>query len=481
MNLALPPISCKVPTPEDLAIAIVRAVGDKPEALWLEPSHGEGVFLRALAGLGVTQKRIVAIDLDPQPAISDNLAQSLRRVDFLKWAQTTEKRFDFIVGNPPYVSIKRLRPSLRQIASRVEDIDGNPIGTRANTWYAFVISAIRLLKNGGSFAFVLPSAAEFADYTLELRTALKDSFESLEIFRSKKSMFPGVQEGTVVAIARGYGQKTFRYRRREFSDKKSLIAALLKQPKGRGKLCPDAKIHSGTPLMSIAKIRLGGVTGDAGYFLMNEERRKNLGLPTQTMKPVVSKAKQLRSATIDQREWDTLRQSGERIWLFSPRENDKLHREVRDYLELDAEVGGCNKRAFKVAARQPWYTVPLPAEPHAFISGMAQAGPWLSFNEMNSLNATNTLYVVTFRDKYQEDWYKWGLAMLTSAGQTQIRQIGRRYADGLIKYEPGLLAKLVLPSMKHRLSYRELYHDAVEALLDGNLRISKKIADANLA
>lgn len=481
MQLALPPLSCKVPTPDDLAKAMVSALGDAPGSSWLEPSHGTGVFLSAISRLGVSKERLYAVDLDPDFHPLDDLAQTYRRIDFLKWAQTTTHRFDRIVGNPPYVAIKRLPKSLRHTASRVADVDGNPIGTGSNVWYGFVVSAIRLLKPGGSLAFVLPSAAEFADYTSELRVALKDSFESLEIFRSKRSMFPGVQEGTVVAIARGYGQKNFRYRRREFSDKASLIGALSKKAKTVGRSCPEIQFHSGTTLTSVARIRLGGVTGDAKFFLMNEDRRKALGLPISAMTPVLTKAKQLKAATIDRKEWDTLKRTGERIWLFNPQEKDKLQKEVQDYLELETNSGGCNKDAFKIVARHPWYTVPLPEEPHAFISGMAKAGPWVSFSEMNGLNATNTLYVVTFQERYREDWYKWALAMLTSVGQKQIRQMGRRYADGLIKYEPGLLAKMVLPSMRRRSNYRDRYHQAIEALLEGDVRMAKKIADSNLA
>src|SRR5947209_8890720 len=343
MRLALPPMSCKVPTPVDLASAMVAAVGDKPGAIWLEPSHGTGVFVRAISKIGVPKRRLVAVDLDPTAFTSDTLAQVTRRIDFLRWARTTDYRFDRIIGNPPYVAIKQLRPSLRKTASTVEDFDGNPIGSRANMWYAFVVSSIRLLKPGGSLAFVLPSASEFADYTSELRTALKDKFESLEILRCERSMFENVQEGTVVAIARGFGTKPFRFRRRVFSNKDELIAALLQKSKIRGKSCPEPTAHSGIAFGDVARIRLGGVTGDAGYFLMNESRRNELGLPTQAMVPVVSKAKHIKTSIIDRGKWLNLKESDERVWLFSPKDDRAKHSEVKAYLELKTELGGWNR------------------------------------------------------------------------------------------------------------------------------------------
>lgn len=481
MTIALPPISCKVPTPPDLASAMVKALGDKPGAKWLEPSHGDGVFLRALSNAPVSPERIVAIDLEPQPSESDILANTFRATDFLSWASATDLQFDYIVGNPPYVSIKRLEPSLRRTASQVLDIDGNPIGTGSNMWYGFVVSAIRLLSKGGSLAFVLPSAAEFAHYTTELRSALKDSFESLEIYRCKRSLFENVQEGTVVAIARGYGYQPFRYRRREFEDKASLINALSSNKKFRGKSCPTNCSSEGfavTRLDSIAKIRLGGVTGDASYFLMNDKRRKELRLPVSAMTPVVSKAKQIRSATIDKEQWSKLKDSGERIWLFNPKENQTKEESVSDYLELDLDDGGCNREAFKVSNRDPWYRISLPETADAFISGMSQSGPWLTINKMPRLSATNTLYVVAFNDRDSDVWYKWALAMLTSVAQKQIQRIGRRYADGLIKYEPGPLGKIVLPEMEEHSDFKTLYDSAVKSLLSSKLAAAKKIADS---
>jgi hypothetical protein len=112
---------------------------------------------------------------------------------------------------------------------------------------------------------------------------------------------------------------------------------------------------------------------------------------------------------------------------------------------------------------------------------MSQHGPWLSINEMDGLNATNTLYVVTFRSRNREAWYMWALALLSSTAQRQIRRIGRRYADGLIKYEPGALGKIELPALKEDADHRSLYARAVRALLAEDLRMTKDIADSVIA
>jgi adenine-specific DNA-methyltransferase len=479
MRLALPPNSCKVNTPPDLAKAIVQAVGDGPGLSWLEPSHGSGVFIEAIAQLGVSKRRIVAVDLDPTPTPADRVATTTRGVDFLRWAQEADRRFDRIVGNPPYISIKQLRASLQRTAAGVLDIDENPIGRGANTWYAFVLASLRLLKKDGCLGFVLPSAAEFTNYSAGLRVAVHNTFRSLELYRCTRPLFDGVQEGTIVAIARGYGSGPCKIRRKRYSTRAGLIGALT-SGKLAGRECrakPSQSSADMVPLKSIATLRLGGVTGDASFFLMDEAKRQSLQLPTSAFTPVVSKARHVRFAYLRRNVWNELKEADERVWLFNPtplliRDNWR----IRKYLYPKA--GGCNREAYKIVDRKPWYQTPLLSRADAFISGMSQEGPWLCINEFSQLRATNTLYVLRFADQYRRERYMWALALLTSIAQRQVRGIGRHYADGLVKYEPGPLGEVELPKLRPDENYRKLYDQAMRKLLASDLAAAKDIADS---
>lgn len=481
MKLALPPISCKIYTPPALADAIVCALGDNPRASWLEPSHGTGAFLKAIKLLGVPKGRIVAVDLDRTVSAADNLATTFRGVDFLRWANETEYRFDRIVGNPPFISIKHLPASLQNLAASILDVNGHPIGRGANVWYAFVLASLRLLKRDGCLSFVLPSAAEFANYSAAIRQTVVETFNSLELYRCDRPLFENVQEGTLVAIARGYGAPPCKVSRKYFETPEGLIEGLSRSGTGTGHKCPAGRIQrtaSTITLNSVASIRLGGVTGDASYFLMNEERRQSLELPSAALMPVVSKAKHLRSAFMNWKTWCDLRSSDQRVWLFSPSDKVAKYKEVSAYLNLDVDNGGCIREAYKVSIRKPWYRTPMPEQADAFLSGMSQYGPWFCINEMQGLNATNTLYVVTFKNRRQEVWHMWALALLSSLAQRQIRRIGRRYADGLLKYEPGPLGKIELPQLREDVDYRTLYTKAVGALLAADIGMAKDIADS---
>jgi hypothetical protein len=485
MPIPVPPASCKVYTPDDLASAMVKAVGDEPNAQWLEPSHGHGAFLRAIATLGVSKHRITAVDLDRRPSESDRLARTVRGVDFLDWATRTGTKFDRIVGNPPYVAIRRLPSKLRRVAASVGGLDGKPIGVAGNLWQAFVLSSLEVLAPGGSLSFVLPSAAEFANYSTELRRTVRDHFDVLELFRCDRPLFDDVQEGTVVAIARGFGGGPCRFRRKEVATREALIGELQRRPKVRRARCPIQTrpvSNASTTLGDVATIRLGGVTGDARFFLLTESERKAAALPSQACMPVLSRSRHLKSATIDIAGWRQLRDCDERVWLFNPPDRVLEDSAVQRRLNLLPSGGGCNRSAFKVAARDPWYRTPMPAVPDAFISGMQSDGPWLTLNLMPNLSATNTLYVVHFADFIADnEKFAIALGLLTTKARKQLSRKARRYADGLWKYEPGTLREVIIPEPSSCGNCKSLYIRAMGALLKGDYAGARSLADSAFA
>ena len=483
-KIPLPPESCKVYTPINLAQAMVNALGDESTAQWLEPAHGQGVFLKALRNIGVPKRRIRALDLDLEPSTQDVLARTTRGIDFLAWSSLTTERFDKIIGNPPYVAISQLPVVLQRTAVSVLNLKGYPIGKGANTWYAFVLASFRLLNRGGSLAFLLPSAAEYADYSNDLRESVGASFRTLDIYRCLRPLFAEVQEGTIVAIARGYNQGPSIVRRREVSDLDELERVMAQ---GTLSQTPPCRRHIGQApaniqtLGELATIRLGAVTGDARFFLLTEAERKELQLPLNSVRPVVSRARHLQAAVIGRQSWSALKRDNQRIWLFSPPDSALTDLHIKRYLSRSPRDGGCRRSNYKVSIRDTWYRTQLPQEPHGLISGMSQQGPWICFSTMKGLNATNTLYVVNFHDEIEDNLrFGWALGLLTLAAQRQIRSLGRRYADGLRKYEPSGLKQIRLITPANDCLYRPCYILAVRALLSGQRQEAISIAEQAL-
>lgn len=447
-----PVSTCRVMTPFPIADAIVRALGESGSETWLEPSHGDGVFLKALAGMKVPARRVWATDLHRSRRPNDRYAQVVRGVDFLGKSWPGRDGFDRIVGNPPFVAIERLHGYARKVAAETIDPDGNPIGANANTWYAFVCRAIQLLRAGGHLGMVLPASAEFASYCSGGRSCLPELFEEIGLYRVKKSPFGQVQDGNVVLIAKGYhgGKRltTTCYQRVEVEESVALVERLRSTARVRSRRCrPAEELKQGEARVSdLARIGIGAVTGDAKYFLLSEERRKELGLPVGACRFVLTRAQHLRRAVIERDTFTALRTENKRVLLFRPPPSLEDHPRVQAYLRRPVVVGGCRRKNTKVQSRQCWYRTVMPLSPDGFLSGMSSHELMVTLNRCPGLSATNTLYVVRMLGaKPESSCLNLAIALLSQQARKQVAKKRRWYSGGLLKIEPGDLADVIVP------------------------------------
>lgn len=502
------PPSCVVVTPAPLARAMIRAIGDVPDAKWLDPCVGRGAFVSALALEGVHASRIRALDLDPIRSVTDRHARTLRPREFISWSANTNERFSRIVANPPYIALSRMPIEARRAAASTELPNGETIQASANCWLAFLAASLRLLIEGGNLCYVLPAAWDFADYAGVIRAELPNRFSELEVHRSSRPLFPEVLDGSVVLVARGYRQngaavRSARETRRfEHGGSAPLIKSLTERVRKDKGHAPPNEVRR-TPLekrlgvaavarakktvtlngaalllRDVMEIRIGAVTGDAKFFVLSEEKRQALRIPVSALTPIVSRARHLTAGRLGSRAWSRLRAEGEGVWLFRPSLRLADNAAIRSYLDLQVEKGGCNRDAYKVMARDPWYHTPLPKAAHGIMSGMSSWGPWVVFNDVPRLSATNTLYVVRFVNEETRDLRAaWAMWLLTSDARDQLVQIARKYADGLVKYEPGDLERLVARTPTRHRGASRAYSGAVAAMLAGRRRESRAIAD----
>ena len=451
-----PPRSCKVYTPRKLAEAMVAAAGITTDSDWLEPSSGAGVFIEVLSENAIPRSRITAIDLARKAHNADSLATTIRGIDYLAWTIAKPRQFDRIVGNPPYVPFDELPIRARSFARAIGiGMDNCLLPGTANLWAPFVAAAVRQLRGGGSLAFVLPAAWDYADYARGLRAWLPTLFREFHVFRCARPLFDEVEEGSVVILGRGFGIQGSGVHRHECENLDLLIAALLAASPAQETLGNEQfrkSPVSGVRLGDIAEIRIGAVTGDNHYFLLTEEDRIAHNLPVAALQPVVSRASHVCTEAITSAQWKKLKNSNERIWLFRPPDALLSTRSVARYLQRSAEDGGCNRAGQKVSIRTPWHRTPLPQPPHAFISGMAGKAPRLCLNRVKNLTATNTLYVVRFSQNIAlRDRLRIAEAVESPEVATQVSRLLRRYPGGLLKLEPSDLCDVRLPETFRRL------------------------------
>jgi adenine-specific DNA-methyltransferase len=479
-----PPTTCVVYTPDSLASAMAFAVGTTQGSSFLEPCVGNGSLVKALSAQGVDRSSIRAVELDQNKSEADKYAKVLRGRDFLSWSLSTKERFDSILSNPPYLALHRLPNRLRENALRIVDpFSSRPISLGSNYWHAFLCASLHLLRDNGSMCFLLPAAWEFADYAKELRNSLPNKFREFEIHRSRTPLFAGLQEGSVVLVAHGFRQVNKRSIRTEHQSLPEIANSLYKPAKSEqvGDSNP-AVLSPSLPckrLNELVKIRIGAVTGHAAFFLLTEDERLRRKLPIASCVRVISRSSHLTDATLTLAKWNRLRQAKERVWLFRPSNKDKRVKTVQKYLQLPAERGGCDRGRFKVHIRTPWYEVSLPDNAHGFVSGMATHGPAITLSGMPGLNATNTLYVVEFAESTSAHARAGvALSLLSSPARTSWKKLARRYADGLLKVEPGDLGKVVVPVGFSTRGAIGAYRQAFALYRKGKVDAARDFADA---
>lgn len=478
------PQSATVYTPPELAVAMVAAARGKPGALWLDPCVGDGAFVAQMASHGVRAAQICAIDIAPGPGAVDNLARTVREMDFLDWAATHRASVDHVVMNPPYAALSRIQGRLLDRALDVRMSDGQRLPFKANYWAAFLLTAIDCLREGGSLVAVLPAAWDFAKYARRVRENVERAFGEVVVVRCASPLFPKVREGVVVVVALNRGARSCCSRRVEVSSLSETIAAL--EHIARGKV-PHAtstvRAFAPPPLAlqrldQLVHIHIGAVTGDADYFLLTEDERKAWGLPQSALRPTLSRSKHLNGAVVGKKEWEALRDEGARVWLFWPTKGALRHRAVKAYLKYGKE-GGCNLAAHKIAERDPWYRTPLPGRVDGFMSGMSKRLPFLSLRAMPRLTASNTLYVVRFKGRATvAEKATLGLLLLTSSVRREMAGRSRLYADGLLKFEPTDLGCVRVPVIEARRDAARVLREATTLLLAGREGEASVMADA---
>ncbi len=201
-------------TPEpvvDLALSLVLPYAGKTAQI-LDPSCGDGVFLRRALCLGVDEERLTGVDIDAD-AIGQARAQlpraTLLHRDFFDVEAMELPLADVIVGNPPYVRQERIGADgkerivtslMRDWPTLGRDTLASLVG-RSDLAAPFVLHLLRHLAPGGVAALVLSSAFFDSAYGAEFwRLAEQVASLRLVVDAPAERWFEDAAVHTVIAL-----------------------------------------------------------------------------------------------------------------------------------------------------------------------------------------------------------------------------------------------------------------------------------------
>ncbi|TAL56176.1 MAG: restriction endonuclease [Bacteroidetes bacterium] len=161
-------------TPEVVADFMIELADLKSNATILEPSCGEGVFLKLLHKKGF--KNLTAFEID------EDLAQEYSGVRYESFISAKiEKKFDLIIGNPPYIRWKNLESDLKK------ELVNNAIWNKyfnslCDYLYIFILKSIELLNENGQLIFICPEYWMNTTHSISLRNYMVSNGYFEEIY-----------------------------------------------------------------------------------------------------------------------------------------------------------------------------------------------------------------------------------------------------------------------------------------------------------
>lgn len=460
-------------TPKCLADYIAEWAIRSSEDMVLEPSCGEAVFIESCAErsfkLGgdkdVASSRIVGYEIHGASAQQARLKLlrkgfhcMVKTEDFLSSVGTGE--YDAVVGNPPYVRFQLISEEQRSRIASISMASGVSMSSLSSLWAPFVVNSAMFLKKGGRLGLVLPAELLSVNYAAPIRSFLLSSFSLVRLVTFDERVFPEVQEEVVLLMAEGY--------------KSGCASAIewiqcstvsdLRNP-AIGRYIPRENRWSGlfaskealeslrflvsekwfSSLEDWGTISLGLVTGNNSYFALTDEAIQAKSLPPDDLVDLCPPGtRHLRRLDFDSATRLRFIESGERVYLFAPRDGD-LESNTKRYIE-EGEVLGVN-RGYKCKNRSPWWRIPLGDVPDIFITYINSYGPNLCSNSAHSY-VLNSCHGLKLKNDVRDLGMKYlPLACLNSATLFSSEIVGRSYGGGMLKLEPREAARLLVPSI----------------------------------
>lgn len=176
-----------VPTPSAVVDLMIEKLFDgrspTSKSRVLDPGSGRGAFVEGIirwcAQRRIAAPKIVGIESDPahvaylRQRFSDVESVEIRHADFLL---TSTERFDYVIGNPPYVSITSLSEDERkEYRTRYRTARG-----RFDLYLLFFEQALRSMEADGRLVFITPEKFLYVETASPLRALLnRQSVEEL--------------------------------------------------------------------------------------------------------------------------------------------------------------------------------------------------------------------------------------------------------------------------------------------------------------
>lgn len=454
-------------TPNPIAAFILKwAFNGNQELDILEPSCGDGVFLEEIQKSGYQYNSVIAVEYDESEAEkSRNIGLEKSQVihsDFHDFCINTDKRFDLIIGNPPYIRYQYFDKQQQKFAAEIFDKANLKYSKLTNAWVSFVVGSSLLLKEQGKIGFVLPAEILQVSYAQTLREFLAHFYNKINIVSFEKLVFPDIQQEVVLLLCEKNNSKTHLIEHLELRDAdelQKLDVTRLKSPKKK----IDFKSNKWTfyfldqkeidflerlqesqqiqKFGKYAKVEVGITTGSNPFFTVPLSTVQFYDIEKYA-KPLVGRSVQVPSAIFTQKDWQKNRAMEARTHLLTFPKMADLNGSIgaRDYIAWGEEQK--INEGYKCRIRDEWQIVPSLRISDALFIRRNNLYPKLIINEAEAYT-TDTMHRVTVKPNAEIKALTASYYNSLSLAFSEI--CGRSHGGGVLELMPNEVEEILLP------------------------------------
>lgn len=479
---------------------IIKKTNCKESINILEPSSGDGAFIRAIfeneAIDCFKEIEIVLVEKDsaellktlqiPQKTKNTHTKLHPYNQDFLDFLNINTRKYSLIVGNPPYIKKNYLTVQQIEMCGKIHLKAGLSKNKVKNIWTAFLVGCVSCLSDDGILAFVLPAEFLQVKFATEIRDFLYKEFERIEVFTFNQLLFECKGQETVLVIGfKKSDEKNVFYadiqdikslRDRNFSLKPNVSIQATSTKWTHHYLCADEldliyKLKSEfKPVKKYCISKAGIVTAANKYFIVTAETVKEFGLQP-FIKPIVQKSIFVNGSVVfRKKDFNFLVRTDKPSFLLSLENlNEEEIKKISDYLNIGIRER-IDKR-YKCLKRKHWFEVPnIGAPPAGFFFKRSHRYPKLLKNDTDAL-VTDSAYKIEMNENYNIDGLVYSFYNSLTIVFAELQ--GRYYGGGVLELTPNEFKELPLPYVEIESTEFKEYVEISEALNDRSKLIDK--------
>lgn len=452
---------------------LAQLLGGKAAVRLLEPSIGDGRFLDGLQASALDIDEVLGVELVPTEAAAAR--ERLARLDIagevvnasaLRWALGKAACFDGVIGNLPFVRFQFVSDADRADADLHAKQLGVSIGGVSNLWLPMLLAALRLLKDGGVFALVLPTECLTGVSAGSARDWLTRNCTGLRCDLYPAGSFPGALQEVLVLSGRrcaaDRGDRILEVAQhrllhssdRFVGDQAVVTRHPIEQPKAGWtrylmSTAAAAALHEFQNLPSVvrmtevARFEVATVTGANGFFCLPGSAVDRFEL-RDLVRPLLARIRNAPGLIFTDQDYARSVELDAPAFIFDSRlaAHDRLsHRGLESYL-AEGERQRLPER-YKCRIRTPWWQIPYMRTGELLLSKRSHRFHRMVVNGARAIT-TDTIYRGSMRDAELPPSAL--AAAFHNSGTLLCSEVeGRYFGGGVLELVPSEVGRLSVP------------------------------------